>query len=164
MGNFFATGTRVFFACDDGISGREPWVYDPSTAGVAFVLPYGKACNGSSGAPSIGAIGLPSLGNASFAITLANALPQAFVFQTISFAPGNIQFSSSCRQLVAYPVILGATLFTDANGFASVPFAIPNAPAYLGLNLFYQWAIVDPAGGIFGTFAASNALQVVLGT
>lgn len=159
---FFATGTRLFFAADDGISGVEPWFYDPSGAGVAFALPYGPSCNGTAGGPVIGGAGLPSLGNTSFAITLDNALPSTFAFQLVSFVSSNIAIGN-CRQLVGFPLVTGASVFTDPAGQGAALFPIPTDPAYLGLNVFFQWGIVDPMGQVFGTFAASNGLQVRVG-
>lgn len=162
LGEFFTSGTRVFFAADDAVNGVEPWFYDPTTSGVAFALPYGRGCAGSAGLPAIGATGLPSLGNAGFAVTLQNALANTFALQLVSFQSSNIALGS-CRQLVGFPVVTGASGFTDGTGFLARPFAIPAAPAYLGLNLFFQWGVLDPSGGIFGAFAASNGLQVRVG-
>ena len=60
-------------------------------------------------------------------------------------------------------MLTGLTLVTDAAGAGSAPLPIPADPSYVGLNLFYQWVIVDAGGGILGAFSASDALQVVLG-
>jgi ELWxxDGT repeat protein len=162
LGQFFATGTRVFFAAADGINGVEPWYYDPTTAGVAFALRYGRACNGSNGAPSIGAQGLPTLGNTAFAITLQNALANSFALQVASFTSSSIALGS-CRQNVGFPMVTGSSGFTDAAGAFAAPFPIPIDPGFLGLNLFFQWGIADPVGGIFGSFSASEGLQVRIG-
>ncbi len=45
----------------------------------------------------------------------------------------------------------GVLLRSDSTGFA-------------GLNLFFQWAIIDAGGGILGSFSATDALQVVIGS
>ena len=152
----------MFFAADDGISGVEPWLYDPSSAGVAFALPYGPSCLGTAGGPTIGAVGLPQLGSTTFAITLDHALPGTFAFQLVSFVSSNIAIGG-CRQLVGFPLVTGASLFTDAAGHGASPFPIPGDPAYVGLNMFFQWGVIDPQGHILGAFAASNALQVRVG-
>ena len=160
--NWRALGTRVFFGCSDGVTGLEPWVFDPSTGSAAYVLAYGPACRGSTGLPQIGAVGLPRLGNASFAITVSQALPNAAATQLFSFFPSNVPLSS-CRINLAIPMLTGASLVTDLSGSGAAPLAIPNDPAYLGVNLFTQWVVLDPLGGIYQVLAATSGLQIRVG-
>lgn len=162
MQSFFATGPRVFFACDDGINGFEPWLFDALGGAVPFVLPYGPGCNGSAGVPSIGANGLAHLGNASFAITVTQAMPNSIAVLAASLGSTNIPFDG-CRVLVDLPITIWANPLTDAAGFATAPLTIPNDPTMLGDNLFFQYAVVDPIGTVLGFLALSNGLQVQIG-
>jgi hypothetical protein len=163
MENFFSTGSRTFFAADEGINGLEPWVYDPAAAGLAFVLPYGSACTGTSGNPVIGANGLPTVGNANFEVTVANALPLTIAVPAGSGAPNNISLGGGCRLLVDFPYVLLSAAFVDVAGNAATTMAIPNNPNLIGYNLFFQWAVLDPVGPLFGDFALSNGLQMQVG-
>jgi ELWxxDGT repeat protein len=160
--NFRAIGNRVFFGCNDGITGLEPWVYDPNSGGSAFVVSYGVACRGSTGDPRIGASGLPQIGSATFAVTLVNALPLAPATQLFSFLPSNLSISG-CRLNLAIPLLTGVSLSSDTNGFATAPLVIPNSPTYVGIDLFSQWVILDPAGGIYQAIAGTDGLQIHLG-
>jgi hypothetical protein len=101
----FSDSARTFFACDDGINGIEPWVYDPVTSSVAFVLPYGTACAGTAGEPVIGASGLPTIGNQSFAITVAQALSQSLAIPVGSLGASNIALGGGCRLLIDIPFV-----------------------------------------------------------
>ena len=163
LGEFFAGGARTFFACDDGINGVEPWVYDPNNSSVAFVLPYGSACAGTPGEPVIAASGLPTIGNQSFAVTVAQALPHSLAIPVGANAPNSIALGSGCWLLLDIPLVFLPSQTTDAAGNASVGFAVPNNPALVGSSLFFQWAVLDPLGPLFGDFAVSGGLQVQVG-
>jgi ELWxxDGT repeat protein len=159
---FFAAGTRVFFAADDGVNGLEPWVYDPVSGGLAFAVPYGTGCLGALGAPRSGAQGLPTVGNTAFALTVDRALPNAPAFLELSVASTNIAIGA-CRLLLTLPLIDAAARFTDGAGVASAVLPIPASSYLAGLNLFFQWAVVDAGGGLFGVLALSNGMQVQIG-
>jgi ELWxxDGT repeat protein len=162
LAEFFATGARTYSACDDGSNGVEPWLYDPNGGGVGFVLPYGRGCRLASPPPAIGALDRPTLGNASFALTLAQALPSTAALALL--APGSSSILlGSCRLLLDLPLLPLPLVMTDATGFARLPLPVPGTPTLAGGNLFFQWAIVDPAGGFLGAIAMSNGLQVQIG-
>lgn len=163
MRDFFATGARMFFACDDGTNGYEPWVYDPIGGPVAFSVTYGPSCTGSNGQPQIGALGVPQLGNAAFAITCAQAMPNSITVLAASLGSTNILFDG-CRVLVDLPITIWSNPLTDATGHAVGPFPIPNDPTMLGDNLYFQYAVLDPIGTVLGLFTLSNGLQIQLGS
>ncbi len=162
LGEFFANGARTFFACDDGINGSEPWVYDASGLPLAFVQTYGLGCLGSNGVPTIAATGLPQLGNAGFAIRLTQALPSTLAVLVTSEGSTNINLGG-CYLLLDLPIVFGPTFATDAAGQVNVPLPIPNNPALVGYSLFCQWAVLDPAGPLLGALASSNGLQAQIG-
>jgi ELWxxDGT repeat protein len=162
LSQFFSLGSKTYFACDDGINGIEQWVYDPSGAGVAFVLPYGLGCAGSNGVPGNGAAGLPTLGNAAFANTIAQGLPNSAAVQFWSGGSSNIALGL-CRALLDFPIGSGATVFLDGAGAGSAAVPIPAVPTLVGSNLFFQWAVLDPAGPFLG-LALSGGLQIQIGS
>ena len=82
----------------------------------------------------------------------------------IGFAPAAIPLNP-CRALVAPPYDIMLFSGTDAAGFARTPIAVPGGPAFLGLRAFGQYAVVDPAGGLFGAgLSLSDALCMQVGT
>jgi ELWxxDGT repeat protein len=163
VSDFFSVGVRTFFACDDGVSGKEPWVFDPSTGTVAFVLPYGSGCAGTPGTPQIGAVGLPTIGNNTFQLTVANALPLTFAIPIGSGASNNILVGGGCHLLVDLPFVILSAVLVDAVGAGAMPLPIPNDPGLIGASLFFQWATLDALGPFLGDFAFSRGLQTRLG-
>jgi ELWxxDGT repeat protein len=162
--DLYSDGARTFFACDDGVSGVEPWVYDPSSSSVSFVLPYGSACAGTAGDPQIGAVGLPTIGNGSFALTVAQALPQSLALPFGSEGASNLSLGGGCRLLLDVPLVPFSALATDAAGTATFALPIPNDPTLVGRSLFFQWAVLDPLGPVLGDFSASGGLQAQIGS
>ncbi|MBL8737937.1 MAG: hypothetical protein JNL12_16000 [Planctomycetes bacterium] len=155
--------TATWLAADDGAVGREPWRYDAAASPLAWVLPYGAACNGSNGKPRIGSLGLPTIGNAGFAVTLAQALPNSFAWSVVSYGSGGLAIGGGCFQLLADPLIPLVLLPTDGSGQSALPLAIPNTPSLAGSDLFFQWAVLDPLGAFLDGYSVSNALQTRLG-
>lgn len=155
--------TATWLAADDGAFGREPWRYDAAASPLAWVLPYGTACNGSTGKPRIGSNGLPTIGNATFAVTLDQALPNSFAWSGVSYAAGGLAIGGGCFQLLADPLFPLALLPVDVTGRSALPLAIPNTPSLAGADLFFQWAVQDPLGAFLDGYSVSNALQLRLG-
>ena len=50
----------------------------------------------------------------------------------------------------------------DGVGNATVPMPIPNNPSLIGLELFAQWAVLDPGGCYLNTIATSGGLHLML--
>ncbi len=109
-------------------------------------------------APAIGMHTFPLLGNAAFAIELADGRSRAPAALVYGLTP----------QVAGLP-FLGGTLHVDpagllgalpltlaADGSASVPFAIPNDPALDGFELVWQEIVADAAGP--AGFALSDGL------
>ena len=53
-------------------------------------------------------------------------------------------------------------MFLDGAGAGSAPLPIPAVPTLVGSNLFFQWAVLDPAGPFLG-LALSGGLQIQIG-
>ncbi|MCK5940742.1 MAG: hypothetical protein KAI24_02135, partial [Planctomycetes bacterium] len=164
LDEFTPIGARIWFEADDGINGLEPWVYDPTVAGIAFTLPYGTACSGSPTDPVNGSNSLPTIGNTSFAVTVSQAPPLTLAVPAGSEGVNNISLGGGCRLLIDLPYVLMPAVFTDANGLGSNPLPIPNDSNLIGYNLFFQWAVFEPGIGPFlNDFALTGGLQVHLG-
>jgi hypothetical protein len=54
--------------------------------------------------------------------------------------------------------------FTNASGTGTFVFGIPNNPALVGANLYFQGAVFDSAGAFAAVLAASNALRIQVGS
>jgi hypothetical protein len=130
----------------------------PSGAATAVVLAlshalpaqtftkYGAGCPGAAGTPAISNQGLPVLGT-SFGIEVTNGRASAPAFLVLGFLQQSLNLgfigAPQCTLLLTPDVAVAAA--TNANGAASVPFAIPADPALNGALLYAQWAALDPA-------------------
>jgi hypothetical protein len=130
-------------------------------SGGALAQTFGTGCAGITGVPSIGTFGTPAtptIGNATFGVSLANA--RAFTLAVLlggtSYVPGG------CVNLIPTPVLFTLVGYTNAIGGAQIPIPVPNDPLLDCLELYLQWAVWDPAGG-FGGFSTSNGLRVRVG-
>lgn len=125
----------------------------------------GTGCAGTAGnVPQIAASGLPTFGNPSFAVTLSNGRPNAAAFLAIAPALSPVPLGFGCT-LYLGPLLPLLPTSTSASGAASVGFAIPmDVPPFAGLDLFFQYAVLDPFGAYFGTYALSNALRIQIGS
>jgi choice-of-anchor B domain-containing protein len=101
--------------------------------------------------PSLGHTGSPIL-NSTYNVTLNNAIPAAFAIMvsglsdtTWSGSPLPIPLvgAPGC-DIYAAPQVL-QLFVTSGAGTASAPFIVPPTPANIGLSLYHQWAVLDPA-------------------
>ena len=160
---FLPFGNQILFACDDGITGLEPWTISLSGNGIAMSQPYGEPCTGTNHLmPRIGALGVPALGSSSFAITLRDARPNSAAVLNAGFAPSSVAFGT-CSLLVQLPFVALGTVPTSATGGASVALAVPNDPRLIGALLFTQWAIADAGGPVLGIVTLSDGLLLRVG-
>ena len=120
----------------------------------ASLLVFGQGCSGSSAAaPYMDPIGVPALGNASFVVRAAGAMPTR---------PAALVLGQSRTRFGAVPLpfdlvairMPGCFLYTDAlitlggvvdaAGVAQVPVPIPNQPFLTGGHLTGQLLVLDP--------------------
>jgi trimeric autotransporter adhesin len=155
-------GTDVLFPADDGVLGRELYSLRLRSEHAAMADLLGDGCRGTLGAPRMQAGAAPRLGS-TFAIKLDHAQPNAPALAVHAFAllPGGDRAGCSA----ALDVTTGVALFlpTDGAGHAATSVALPNAPFALGIEIYSQWAVVDPAGGLLGAFALSPVLDWMVG-
>lgn len=129
---------------------------------------YGQGCAGTAGLiPVIGGSGPVAIPSPTFAITLANARANAFSL----LIGGSSRTNSGSLQL---PYDIGGGCFvlaspdgsrsvtTDGAGNATAAMPIPNSQTLIGVNLFFQWVVIDPNSGSQFGLAVSNggALQL----
>ena len=117
--------------------------------------------------PSIGVAGTPQLGAtyqptvigapaSTFAILASGLSDQVYQGQALPIAlPG----APGCDLQVAADALDATT--TNIGGFASWPIVVPNQPPLIGLELFHQWYVFDPAANAFG-WVSSNAGRALI--
>ncbi|MBL8901335.1 MAG: VCBS repeat-containing protein, partial [Planctomycetes bacterium] len=131
------------------------------TTTPALAQSYGAGCGG----PVLSAVGLPTLGNASFGVQLSSArlFAPAIFFYGLSAASTPLP-PSACSVLFADS--LGSLLaFTNGTGSTTLGFAVPNDPFLRGADLFFQCAVFRSPGGAFsGTLDLSNGLRLQVGS
>lgn len=143
-----------------------PW-YVGGSGSAAALLPYGSGCPGGSGVPNLRGSSLPIVGNAGFRIGLENALPGTLAMLLFSTAPAAVPLAGPCvLHLDPLQGLPGSWGLVQTNGSRAVPLPVPADPGLVGLQLFLQWGVLDPAGtplpGLPG-LAASRAARLVVG-
>ena len=138
-----------------------------------IVAVVGQGCATSAGLPLVGASGgAPRAGNASFAITLANAPAAAPVVSVLRigeppFVPGvPIGGAPACALLHVAPELFWFGV-ADALGSAAIALPLPTGPQVVGLPLGCQHAVFDFAHAPFGVLnlpaTTETYLRVVVG-
>ena len=143
---------------------NETWEYTSPT--VALWQMYGSGCPGSAGTPLLRAANgaRPTLGS-TFLFELQNAPANGFValglgFSRTAWSGGALPASLAalgmpgCTLLASPDALIGTT--ANAAGVASVPWSLPAAPAFVGLDFFSQAFTLDPPANALGA-ALSNA-------
>jgi len=128
---------------------------------VARVEAYGTGCAGGAGVPRARWTSLPEIGSATFALGFEGAVPSAPAALALGITPLDLTLPGGCKLLVDLLVTVGGG--SDAAGAGATPLAVPALPELLGAALFGQYFVVDPAGGLFGTLAATDGVRVVVG-
>jgi hypothetical protein len=150
-----------------GGSANETWLYTGATDAIA--APFGTACATSTALPSLVPATLPVLGG-SYRLDLTNGTASGIGFLTHGFSNLFSPFGSlpydlgaagmpGCKLEVSSDASLLVVL---TGGAASQLMALPNVPAAIGLQLFSQGFVFDPATGN-GRGGVSNAVHAVLG-
>lgn len=145
--------------------------YLPPTAASATTV--GAGCAGVSAQPfTLGANGLPQIGNAGFALTFSGGAAGApfFLFLAVGLEPAPIPIGGGCTIYINIAsaltfVSLGLSpigpLPLDGGGSFALPIPLGLDPSLIGLRFDLQALAVDnPA---LGTSVLSNALTLILG-
>ena len=167
---FNAPGTFPYFCRPHETFGMTGTVIVTVPASVVSV---GAGCAGSSGVTLLaGTNGLPQLGNASFAITLAGgpANGQALMFLAATTSPTPIPLTPICSlhlDLTSLLFFMGIGLSPigpfplDGSGALTLPLPLGSSPGLMGAAIALQFAVPD--AGAPGGVVTSNALGLVIG-
>jgi len=111
--------------------------------------------------PELSATGLPSLG-ASFDVDLTEApsatfavLVQGLSDQTYSGGPLPVTLPGSTCDILVSPDAYEA-LVTDGAGETSYTVAVPNTNNLVGLEIFYQWVVLDQPANLLGLITSNG--------
>jgi hypothetical protein len=159
-----------FFTTD---TTATPWYVASAPHPVkAAAFSYGAPCAGTNGPPNLVIPAPPVLG-AAFAMGVNQARPasQALIFVSAGFDDQTV--GGACRALIdATQIILpDATTVpgftTNAFGAGNLQAQVANDPALMGISVYAQILVADPAGAAFPQFggaAVTRAARLILGT
>ena len=150
-------GCRLFFAAQTLAEGRELF----TMKNMATAVPIGLGCAGTAGkVPAISSLGAPFPGNMSWGVGVGNALATSASLLFINNARSDLSFGA-CTLYPALPAVTVAST-TDALGAGSLTLSLANNPSWLGLELYFQWVVVDPNGAYFGLVSFSDGLRALI--
>lgn len=131
---------------------------------LALTQSFGAGCSGTgSMAPVLSAAGGPPvLGNTAFGLEVTGGRPNAPMLALWSVA-NRMPAIQGCGLLLGSP-FASSLRFTDQNGADTWAFGVPNDPALLCFELYFQTAIFDPAGAFGGFAALTNGLRGRVGS
>jgi hypothetical protein len=151
-----------------------PWYTVTTPHSVrAAVFAYGSPCPGVAGSPNLVVPATPVLGAPAFSIGVTQGRPNATATVFASLAYDDFGVGGSCRayvdaaQIFLPDAVTSTTFATNAagSGFWTTP--IPNVPSAMGLSVWAQIAVWDPAGAAvpqLGGAALTRAVRLILGT
>ncbi|MGE3171549.1 MAG: hypothetical protein AB7O97_02915 [Planctomycetota bacterium] len=130
-------------------------------AGPAALADLGPGCGAPP--PALTGNGLPTLGNAAFALDVA-AAPGAAVLLFYSVLSTAQQLAPGCTQyLDAAGLVTHEFLLLDGAGAGSFAVPVPNDPLLDGVDVYWQAAELAAGGPVFSAFAVSNGVGTRLG-
>ena len=150
VSNLTAGTTGVTFA--RATVGAGTWSFVPTAQRPSFLVAcsQGTVCQ----VPQLGNSGSPVIGT-TYNVTVSDALASTAAILMTGFSDSLYQTTPLPTPLPGAPgcQILAAPdstqfMSTNGSGAASAPFVVPNDPSYIGLPLFHQWALLDPANSL----------------
>ncbi|MEO0651915.1 MAG: hypothetical protein AAFZ65_14665, partial [Planctomycetota bacterium] len=154
-------GSRIYFAAEDGLFGKELHSIPVTSTGGWIAEPYGEGCPGTNGIPQLGFSGEARIGSP-FTLELTSAAASSLTSVYIGLTGLPSDLGGGCTALIADPTLIGI-LPTDATGALSVPFVIPAEPVLIGLNVWSQIVVADGLGALGGAASLTAALELVIG-
>jgi len=138
--------------------GDRTWFYGSQVAASHAAI--GTSCPGTNGPPILSG-GVPFLGNSGMVLDTISARASAPCAFGLAAASQNLSLGGGCSlYLSGAIVLLPAT--SNASGFASISFGIPDDPALQGGLVYAQGVVADPLGA-FGGAAFTGGLRLTLG-
>lgn len=155
--------SAIYFPARTATPGRELYAVSAAAAGASLLQHYGVGCAGTGGKiPQVSA-GIPSVGNAGFALAVSNAYGPSTGAMFLALAGASVPYSG-CTILfnLALPYIV-VPASTNAAGVGTNPVSIPANPALVGASLYFQYLILDPAGPLNGLATLTGGLRAQIG-
>ena len=152
---------RLLFRAKSLAAGSELHFFDLQDLGVGQIVSFGQGCSDSSFEPAIAGSGSAGIGE-QLHLHLTDAAPGAVALALYSGSFAFTPVPPSCLTYLSAPLFLPSTT-TDGQGSADLSVSIPDVPALIGFEFFVQWVSAEPGGPLLGNFAASNALEIVVG-
>lgn len=152
-------GGKILFAASGMTVGEELYELRLVTTGDSLAAPRVRGCAGSLGVPVLQPIGVPSIGNAAFALRTSNA-PANTIAALALGAPSRVSLGA-CTRATNY--LLLVTFGLDQTGSATLGLPVPNVPSLFGGELDAQVLVVDPQGSYRNQISFTNDLLLVLG-
>ena len=132
----------------------------------ARLTEIGTGCAGTNGVPTIGTNGAPQLGNATFQVTLGNALPGTIAIHFLCLGQTNVPFGPCTVYADLFSTLAASgAVVVSPGGQGSVTLPIPLSMAIVGATLYEQWAVLDPMGPVpvAGGIALTAGLKLEAG-
>jgi CubicO group peptidase (beta-lactamase class C family) len=127
------------------------------------ITTYGTPCAGSNGTPFLSGTGSTMIGS-SPVLTLVSARPNTGVLRLLGTSPGALELTQlgapGC--FLHVDPILSDLIFSNAVGTATGPVHLPIDPTIIGLDIYVQDAIYDPAVNSLG-WITSNGVDLEIG-
>ena len=134
------------------------------------VYPFGKACAGTS-IPRIDCVGAPTVGNASFALSLQNAPPGTPALAALLLGASSSVWGATvlpwelspinmpqCFLTVSADISIGTSV---SAGAATVAAPIPASPILVGQRFFAQWFSVANGANPFGGVTTQGSIGTI---
>ena len=116
---------------------------------------------GTAGVPALSSSAPPALGQVAD-LTITNVLPGVHpVIQFFGLAPGSFPFDGGT--LLVNPLLVSVFNLPFGPQSVSLQFQVPLDPSLCGLDLYFQYMIVDPGAAGFYQTAQTNGQRWTLG-
>lgn len=151
-------GTAMAFDTKESLTPADrPQLVIVYTPPPAIVTSTGAGCNAGGATPfTLGAIGLPTVPNPAFALTLSGGpVGPGAILLCLALSPFPIPIGSGCFIYID-PTTVAITL----PGVPNLPIPVPGTHSLIGTDLSFQAAVVNGATFALGT---SNALTLGFG-
>jgi hypothetical protein len=169
-----ARGQMVMFGGLDSVlvETNQVWEYGGS-GGAASWSAFGSGCTGSAGVPALAPVGssLPRL-NTTFQLRVSNLPASSAIYMVFGFS--NTVWNSFPLPLAlnafgmpgctSYVSVDSGVVVLGSGGAATWSLAVPNNPAFTGIQFYNQAISIDPAAGNPAGAVVSNAGQGRVGT
>ena len=150
-----AQGGQLCALVQIGTSCASPFAYGPGTTGAGGHVPSLTSLGGS-----------PSIGNADFQLAVTNAVGGGLAVALGSLGPASIELEPGtllvdpASLFLVDSIGLSGSPGVAGQGIGFLPSPVPDAPVLVGLELFFQAAVIDAAAS--GGLALSPGLHAVI--